>query len=96
MSDNHDEPTVLDGPDQTRMFHMMQLRSALALELRSGMKFSNRGNLAAHAIKCGYTQFDKDNPPARMTAAIKRDVYKQLDARIIEFGGQARPLDESK
>lgn len=75
---------ILDTPEQINMFHVMQLRSALGLEIKTGMKFSNRGSLIATAKRCGYT-----------SKQTKRGVYIDLNDLIVANGGQDRPLPEA-
>jgi hypothetical protein len=72
---------TLDQPEQIAMFHVMQLRSALGMEIRTGMKFSNKGSIMKHAKHCGYT--DKQT---------KRGVYADLNKLIVDGGGMDRPL----
>ena len=72
---------ILDTPEQINMFHLMQVRGALGLEIKTGMKFSNRGSLITLANQCGYS--DK---------RTKKGVYTDLDALITAHGGTPRPL----
>lgn len=74
---------ILDTPEQIAMFHLLQIRSALALEIRTGMKFG-RGSLVTTAQTCGYS-----------TKRTKRGVYDDVNALILKHGGPeaTRPLD---
>ena len=84
MSEQTEQGDIMITGAQVHLFHVMQMRAALGLEIRTGMAFSSKGSLVKHAIRCGYV--------AEGTRA-KRDAYQQLDALIVANGGQARPLD---
>lgn len=85
MSSNDDGGFAIDRPEQIALFHVMQVRAALGLEIRSGMKFSNKGSLITTANQCGYS--DK---------RTKRGVYADLDALIVANGGESRPLQDKQ
>lgn len=84
-----DDGTVVITGDSIRVFHVMQVRSALGLEINHGGKFSNRGSLVETAARCGYTEV---KPGTRATAKVKRQVYKDLDDLMVALGGSRKPL----
>jgi hypothetical protein len=55
MTVTQSEAIVLDKPEQIAMFHLLQIKHALRLEIRTGMKFSNKGSLITLANRCGYS-----------------------------------------
>lgn len=50
--------------DQTKVAHFLQVKSALKIEVNTGMKFSNRGSVLQMAKQCGYT--DKNTKAAAL------------------------------
>lgn len=74
---------VVTGRDAIRFYDVLSIRSALALEIKTGMRFSNRVRLVPVAISRGYvTEGTRD----------KRKAYLQLDKLVVSLGGEARPL----
>jgi hypothetical protein len=77
--DNDDKPMVIEGADQVRMAQLMTSRSALGLEIRTGLRHS-RGSLIPALRSAGITK------------ASNRDkvrAWKDLDAWIVAHGGPA-------
>lgn len=72
---------MIDQPEQIQMFHLLQCRAALGLEIKSGMKFSNKGSILALCQRLGYG-----------TSRTKKGMYEELNALIVQLGGQDRPL----
>jgi hypothetical protein len=65
---------ILDTPEQIAVFHMMQLRSALRLEVGSGLKIS-RGSVMKQVNKEYGTKFTK-----------KKDALEFMNAKLAEIG----------
>lgn len=68
--------------DNRQMFHLLQCRSALKIEITTGMKMS-RGSVLALCNRLGYSE-----------KRTKRGAYADLNAKIVALGGQDRPLPE--
>ena len=75
------ETIIIDTPEGIAMFQLLQLRSALKLEIRTGMKLSNRGSVLATAQRRGLT-----------TKRTKRGAYADIDAAVVAAGGESVPL----
>lgn len=54
---------------QARYFHVLQCKGALEIEVRTGMKFSNKGSILALCRQLGYT--DKRNKKAALADLVK-------------------------
>jgi len=75
----------LDTPDQINAYMLLSIRSTLGLEVKTGMKYSNRVNvfqqaktvLTANGIKPGGT---------------KAKVYNQLNTLLVEAGFEDRSI----
>jgi hypothetical protein len=80
MSDNQG-PIIIDTPEGIHMWRMLSFRSALSLEIKTGMKFS-RGSVLAAAQAQGLT-----------TKRTKKGAYADIDAIIVSLGGESKPLD---
>lgn len=47
--------TMITDPAQIQAFHFLQVKSALKIEVRTGMKFSSKGSPLKMAQQMGYT-----------------------------------------
>jgi hypothetical protein len=84
---------ILDDPSQIATFYLLQLRSALKLDIMgrpNGMVFSNRADIARVIVDRGVTSIKVQ--PKRMTMETRKKLYRELDALIVECGGMSRPL----
>ena len=75
--------TIVTGEADIQLARLFALRSALGLEIRTGMKRSSRGRSTMAIVQSieGIT-----------TAKTKAKVYADLNAFIVAHGGQDRPL----
>jgi hypothetical protein len=69
------------------MFHVLQVKAALEIEVRTGVKFSNRGSILALARRCGYTTATK-KIDALKDVTMLYELLKE-DRRREEFNGHA-------
>lgn len=83
MIEDNDGTIVVTGAESIRMYDLITFRSALGLEIKTGMVMRKGFSIVKQAIARGYvTQGTRD----------KRKAYEQLDALVIANGGQPRPL----
>jgi hypothetical protein len=76
------ETIIITGADNLRIVRWITLRSALKLEIQTGMKRSNRGRSTLALVNEITGHDDK-----RKLAA-----YNRLNSKIVEAGGQDKPL----
>lgn len=79
-----DEAIVLTGPDQTMAASWLALRSALKIELGTGMQLS-RGRSAS---KIATDRLKAEGKIAEGKRPNKLTVYKILNAHIVEMLGE--------
>lgn len=60
--------TIIDTPEGIRKARILSLIHTLALELNSGMRFSNRVNLMVAAAQSGYTGPSRGTRPNKVAA----------------------------
>ena len=82
----NEEATVITGAEQIEMARLLTLRSALKLEIRTGMKRSSRGRSTLSLVK--------DAVGGGSRSWTKRDAYAALNDKIVAALGSEfdRPL----
>lgn len=81
--ESNDGAIVVTGAESIRMYDLITFRSALGLEIKTGMVMRKGFSIVKQAISRGYVAAGTRD---------KRKAYDQLDKLIVANGGQARPL----
>lgn len=76
------ETIIIDTPEGIQFVRLLSFRSAMGLEIRTGMKMSR-----------GRSVFQLAREQGLATKRSKRDVYAELDALVVAAGGESKPLD---
>lgn len=79
-----DGSITITGSD-IKLYDLVTFRSALNLEIRTGMNYKAGFSIVKQAIRRGYV--------ADGTRS-KRKAYAQIDALAVALGAQSRPLPE--
>jgi hypothetical protein len=79
----HGDGTIVATGDGIRMYDLITFRSALGLEIKTGIVMRKGFSITKQAIRRGYVSAGTRD---------KRKAYAQLDELIVANGGVARPL----
>lgn len=75
----------LDTPEQINAYYILSVRSTLGLEVKTGMKFSNRVNVFKQAKEILVANGVKP-------AGTKAKAYDQLNTLLVEAGFEDRSI----
>lgn len=84
MSDPKSENTILQGEEQTKAFHRLQMIHALALDINAPggqSPFRQGASIMEHARRCGYLGKNHGNIRSKQAAlrAMVREFKEQVD-----------------
>ena len=79
---------MIDNPYADCRFQLLQLRSGLGLEIKTGMRLSNRGSILTFL----QTHSVSENGEPISTKRTKKGAYLDLDKACVANGLESRPL----